>query len=177
MKVFFIFSIVLIFSKNVLSQELPKLKISNSGVEYIVIKADSLTSQILYDKTLNWIKVYYKNPDKVLQSNITNEKIRISAFKENAWWYFPMGIKTSYHMDYNIEISFKDGKYKIDFYIGQFYTTDYAKTLFSYSSFFKSNGDVKNIYSDAIISIEETMNSIILNHFNYINGKIENDNW
>nr|WP_321451695.1 DUF4468 domain-containing protein [uncultured Carboxylicivirga sp.] len=171
--------ILTIITLSAFSQEMPKLKISKTGVEPIVVETGDLTANQMYEKALNWVKETYENPDKVLKAQIENKKIRVSAFAKYAWWYKAMGIKTTYNMDYSVEISFKDGKYRFEYFVGQFYTQDYTKALFSYSTFFKSNGDVRKSYKDAVPSIELTMNTLAQNFYSYVTGVTEesDDEW
>jgi hypothetical protein len=171
--------ILTFISFSLFSQEIPKLKISKTGVEPIIVETPDFTANQLYEKSLDWVKETYENPDKVLKAQIKDEKIRLSAFAKYAWWYKTMGIKTNYNMDYSVEISFKDGKYRFEYFVGQFYTQDYTKVLFSYSSFFKKNGDVRNAYEEAVPSIELTMNKLAQNFHSYVTGLTEesDDDW
>ena len=72
-------------------------------------------------------------------------------------------------MEYTIEISFKDGKYKFEYIVGQFYA-DTQRFLGSYKTFYKSSGEIKSVYSDAVPSLEETMNNLSLSFYNYLTG-------
>ena len=171
--------IAILISSFSFAQDIPKLKLSPTGVEAIVVNVDTLKADYLYKKAINWVQESYKNPDKVLKYKIENEKIRIDGFATNAWWYKTLGMKMNYNMDYSIEVSFKDGKYRFEFIVGQFYTDGGQKFLANYTSFFKSSGEVKGVYSDAVPSLEETMNNLLLSFHNYINGlKSKKDsNW
>lgn len=152
------------------AQDVPKLKLTPTGVEAIIVNVDSLKADYLFKKAVNWVQETYKNPDKVLKTKIENEKIRVDGFANNAWWYKTLGMKMSYNMDYSVEVSFKDGKYRFEFVVGQFYTDSGQKFLANYSSFFKSSGEVKGVYSEAVPSLEETMNNLSLSFYNYVTG-------
>ena len=78
----------------------------------------------MYNKTLNWVKETYKNPDAVLKMKIENEKIRIDAIATGL-----LKIRgNSFNLSYVIEISFKDNKYRFEI-ISLLYenSTDYKK--------------------------------------------------
>ncbi|MCG2419995.1 DUF4468 domain-containing protein [Aequorivita sp. F47161] len=158
-------------SSIVLAQDIPQLKITPNGVEPIVVEVDSLTASDIYKKALNWVQETYKNPDKVLKANITDEKIRIDGFANSAFWWQSLGIKQTMDMEYTIEISFKDGKYRLEYIVGQFYVPGGQRALYTYSSFFKKSGEVRKAYDDAIPSIEQTMNELSLSLYNYVSGK------
>lgn len=172
--------ILVVFLNSVcFAQEIPKLKATVNGIEPIVVEVDGMTASELYEKSINYVKETYKNPDEVLKAEIKDEKIRFIGFAEEAWFYKAMGIKTFYHMDYSVEISFKDNKYKFEFMVGDFYTTKHAKTVFNYNSFFNKQGEIKKAYTDAPPSMEETINALALSHYNYVTGKTAKvaDDW
>lgn len=179
MKNKFLLSITLFICTISYSQDFPKLKLTPSGVEPIIVTTDSLKATDLYKKALNWVQDTYKNPDKVLKAKIENEKLRIDGFAENAWWYKSLGIKQTYNMEYSVEISFKDGKYKFEYIIGQFFIDGGQKVFYDYKTFFKKTGEIRTAYTDAVPSLEETMNNLSLNFYDYITGKnkIKDDKW
>jgi len=178
-KILFVSIMILLKSHISYGQEIEKIKLTPQGVEPIVVQVDSLKSNEIYEKALNWVKETYKNPDKVLKANLENEKIRIDGFASNAWWYKSMGITNNYNMEYTVEISFKEGKYRFSYIIGQFYIEGGKKVLYDYKTFYKKSGEIKKSYIDAVPSLEQTMNDLSLSFYNYINGKTlkKDDNW
>jgi len=55
------------FSCLCFAQDIPKLKLTPTGVEAIVVNVDTLKADYLYKKAINWVQESYKNPDKVLR--------------------------------------------------------------------------------------------------------------
>ena len=165
--------ILAIFISNVLiGQEIPQLKLTRGGVEAIIVEVDGLSTSEIYNKAKSWVQETYKNPDKVLKADIANEKIRINGYANDAWWNKSLGIKSTMDMEYTVEISFKDGKYRFVYNVGQFYVSGAGKAYYSYSSFFKKkNGEVRKAYKDAVPSLEITMNDLSQSFFNYVSGK------
>ena len=82
--------------------------------DYIVRTVENKTASEIYKKVIEWIKVTYKNPDKVILSTIDDEYVRFEGFSSAIWCVSALGMKTCYDTKYQIEISFKDGKYKFD---------------------------------------------------------------
>ena len=161
------------------AQEIPQLKLTPTGVAPIIVQADSLKANQLYAKALNWVQDTYKNPDKVLKSKIENESIRIDGYAQDAWFYKTFVGTMFYNIDYTIEISFKDGKYKFEYRIGQFYANGGQKALFDYSTFYKKDGTIRSVYSDAPASLEASMNALSQSFYNYVTGKTsaKNNDW
>jgi hypothetical protein len=83
--------------------------------DYIVTPIEGKTAQEIYKKVIDWIKITYKNPDKVILSTIENEYIRFEGSSE-VLYSLNMGILGVQYQDtkYQIEVSIKDDKYKFD---------------------------------------------------------------
>lgn len=82
--------------------------------DYIVGTVENKSAAEIYKKVVDWVKVTYKNPDKVILSTIENEYIRFEGSSSTLWCITSLGIKTCYNTKYQIEISVKEGKYKFD---------------------------------------------------------------
>jgi hypothetical protein len=154
------------------------LKITIDGVAPIVVNIEGKTASELYNKALNWVQTTYKNPESVLKSKIENESIRVDGFSSSAWFYKSMGISNYYDMEYSIEVSFKDGRYRLEFIVGQFYAKG-QKVMHQPKHFFKKDGSIAKMYSDAVPSIEQTMNKLSKTFYNYVSGETskKEDNW
>ena len=159
-----------------LAQVSPKFELTKDGVQPIIIQLDSLNANSIYKKALNWIQETYKNPSEVLKTNIENETIRIDGFKNNAWFYKSLGSKNEYDMEYSFRIDIKDYKIKLTFDVGQFWA-DGKKVLYNYTTFFKSNGEIKGSYKDAKPSLEITMNELSNSLVEYIKGTAKKNDW
>ncbi|MBU2940851.1 DUF4468 domain-containing protein [Lacinutrix sp. C3R15] len=172
MKKVLLLTLTILISNLSIGQEIPQLKLTPNGVKPIVVVVDNLSASEIYNKALNWVQETYKNPDKVLKANIANEKIRIDGFASEAWWFKSLGILQTIDMAYTVEISFKDGKYRFEYIIGQFYVGGGQKAQYSYNSFYKKkNGEIRKTYKDAVPSLEMTMNSLSQSFYDYVIGK------
>ncbi|MFV5688100.1 DUF4468 domain-containing protein [Flavobacterium sp. ZT3R25] len=88
-----------------------KFEYSETGLnDFVVTEIQNKKKEDIYDKTLNWVKETYKNPDIVLKMQILNEKIRIDAIATNLASI--NNNKTKFNINYIVEITFKDNKYK-----------------------------------------------------------------
>jgi hypothetical protein len=158
------------------AQDIPKLKLKPEGVEPLVFTTEGIKASELYMRSLNWIQETYKNPDFVLKAKIENEKIRFEGLAKDAWWYKLMGMKMIYDMKYVVEISFKDGKYKIDYYVGDFYLSSGKGVAIDYQDFFKKTGEPRSVYGEAIPTLEDTINNLSLSFYNYVTGVTKKQN-
>lgn len=136
--------------------------------KYIVIEIDSLNSSELYNKTINWIKETYKNPDEVIKAKFENEKVRFNGFQKSAMSTKMLGIPTFTDVRYSIEISFKDGKFKFEPISLEKYTTSSQYVVGGWSSvtldigsgIYKNNGKIKGIFQNYPIEIADIFNNL-----------------
>lgn len=140
-----------------------------SFTDYIVGIVDGKTATELYKKTLDWVAVTYKNPKEVIKAQIENDYIRIEGAKSNMLCIKSLGMLNCNDVRYQIEISFKDGKYKFDIikleqYIpaSQYTVTSgwFEVVLTNTSVYFKDNGDIKNVFKLYPTAIETEFNSL-----------------
>lgn len=83
-----------------------EFKFTKDGfTDFVVVQCENKTQAELYKKTLDWIAVNYNTPSAVIKGQIENDYIRIEGSVKDL-------ITSS--SKYQIEISFKDGKYKFD---------------------------------------------------------------
>ncbi len=83
--------------------------------DYITGKLDTIISnEDLYKLTLNWIRETYKMPDKVIQSSIEGEMIRIEGVDKSALTLKTSLMTSKFDLKYTIEFRFKNGRIKID---------------------------------------------------------------
>ena len=156
-------------------QEYPKFELTMNGVEPIVVQFDSMSAPILYQKTLVWVQKTYKNPEKVLAANISNDEVRINAYSEAAFFYKPKGMRPIYYdLDYTFTVQFKDKKLRLEFTPGQAW---YNGTPYPGNFLFKKTGELMNMYKDSKVGYEETMNNLVNSLCDYLNTNGKADDW
>lgn len=153
--------------------------------DFIVVEIDSISKQDLFNKTINWIKDNYKNPDEVIKTTIDNSKIRMEGYGSNIIKYKGWGV-LDIPGKYIIEISFRDGKYKFD-PLGVTYILDQpigeVPILISDTSQYYKNrkGEINNMFKYFPLSVENLFNDLNKSLYDYIlNNKDENlnnDDW
>lgn len=83
--------------------------------DFVVTNVESKSATEIYKKVIEWIKVTYKNPDKVILSTIENEYVRFEGSSSAVYSVGAiLGGKFYFDTKYQIEISIKEGKYKFD---------------------------------------------------------------
>ena len=163
-----LFTITLNFAQDNKFFQLDKNGIS----DFVVTEVPGKTKEELYNQTLNWINKTYKNPDKVILGKVENDYIRIEGYSDNIYVLNTFGSENRTDSKYQIEISFKDGKYKFDVIELKYIASGYGWLDIPFSNFYKKDGEKKAMFkfSDKIPQYFNDLNKSLLN---YIEGKSE----
>jgi hypothetical protein len=166
MKKFYL--LTFIFYLNLVCAQETEFTFTKDGfTDYVVIQCTDKTKEEIYKKTINWINFTYKNPNKVILAKIENDYIRIQGFASDILCFNTLG-KNCYNADYQIEVSFKDGKYKFDLIEVNLLGTqsDPKIELVDMNVYFKKDGKIKSNYKYFI--------EPFLKYFNGLNSSLEN---
>lgn len=138
--------------------------------DFVVTSCEGKSQKELYNKCLDWISVTYKNPEEVIKAKIENDYIRIEGFSGDIICYNYMG-KRCGNTKYEIEISFKDGKYKFDVLTISEYNspTQYRSATWTNfnlndtSAYYDKKGDIKKSYKFIPEMLPNYFNNLNLN--------------
>ena len=119
----------------------------NGFTDFIVTPVEGKSAEELYKKTVDWIVVNYKNPKKSILEQTENKFIKLEGFSNKLLLFNNSG-KNYYDAKYQIEISFKDGKYKFDVILVNLLNTKSKPEmeLNDMSEYYKKDGDLKTSY-------------------------------
>lgn len=138
----------------------------NEFTDFVVVECKNKTQSELYKKTLDWVAVTYNRPSAVIQGQIENDYIRIEGFSKDL---VANGTK------YQIEISFKDGKYKFDIIQIEFWhDLDFPEPkwkkfdMINTNKYFDKEGKIKGRYKSVCSRITEYFNSLNSNLKDFI---------
>jgi hypothetical protein len=135
--------------------------------DFVVTNVEGKTAPEIYKKVIEWIKITYKNPDKVILSTIDNEYVRFEGFSSSCYSINMALMGKSYlETKYQIEISIKDDRYKFDIIGMENYTapSQYSRGGWSENILFNGNLD-KEYLEKTIYKKDGTLRSI----WKYIN--------
>jgi hypothetical protein len=162
--------------------------------DFIVVNVEGKTAPEIYKKVIEWIKLTYKNPDKVILSTIDNEYVRFEGASGSFYSInIPLMGKSYQETKYQIEISVKEGKYKFDIIGMENYLapSQYSRGGWSNNVLFNGNLDKefleKTIYKKdgTLRSTWKNINDVPL-YFNDLNKSLlesittsvkKNDGW
>jgi hypothetical protein len=155
---------------------------ANGFTDYSVVEIDSLKKEEIYKLVIEWIKVTYNTPDKVIKAKIENKNVRIEGFADGLASHYVI-FPTYYDTTYSIVISVRDGKYKFDPKWSKYtippsqYTSGSEGIAFSDSSeatarfMFNEKGKVKSMYRKMPNDYEVYFNDLNISLYEYINNQ------
>jgi hypothetical protein len=158
--------ILLLFINYLSNAQETSFKFSKEGfTDFVVINIDGKTAPFLYKKTIDWVSLTYVNFKEVLKAQIENDYIRIEGINEGCL--------------YQIEISFKDGKYKFDL-ISYLHIAG-RTNLLDMNIWFDNNGNIKNQRLEKIIAKHELflngLNNSLANHIKNETSPSKKNDW
>ncbi|MEO5776810.1 MAG: DUF4468 domain-containing protein [Flavobacterium sp.] len=139
----------------------------NGLTDFVVIKCPDKKQPQLYKKTIDWVAVTYNVPSEVIKAKIENEYIRIEGYSKTMLnlttesGVFPVDAR------YQIEISFKEGKYKFDVI-----SVDYKLANWIEINLTKSKSSFEDS-NDMIEKTNATFPMEISSYFNDLNSKLK----
>jgi hypothetical protein len=169
--------LLLLISFSGLAQETQFHYTQEKGLtDYIIISCEGKSKEELYNKTINWISVYYNNPKEVIKAEIKDDYIRIEGIQKNVPLGTFMGMETGDNLKYQIEISVKDNKYKLDvinietYIIPSQYIVNSGWVPFEFNNTINQykNGKIKNSVKYLPKSLPQVFNDINTDLYKYI---------
>lgn len=174
-----LFSIIVCFSAAFSAQSSEFVLDKNGFTDYLVIEIPDKSANFLYNKTIEWVNKTYNNPKEVIKGDVKDDYIRIQGVRSDLYCYSPLGLPVCFDVRYQIEISFKDNKYKFDIveleeYVKPSqYTSGGWRPLMSGNNteeFFKKDGNIKGGYKNYLLNIPKYFNELNDSLKNYINN-------
>ena len=162
------------------SQEKKFIYDKNGLTPFVVTDVENKTAKEIYQKSINWIKETYKNPNIVIKSEIEDESVRFEGISNNAGIvYDGFGGKGLYSVKYSIKISVKDYKYKFEVIEFELLNCPIKKNGWNPNdkSFFKEDGSPRKPWKDYPKSIETLFDELNDNLKNYIIKDSKKDDW
>jgi hypothetical protein len=168
-KIIYILLVTVLVTNLSFSQE-TEFKFTKEGfTDYVVTNCEGKTQSDLYKKTLDWVSTTYKNPKEVIKAQIENDYIRIEGFKSSMLCIKSLGIMTCFDVRYQIEISFKDGRYKFDVTRIEQYSPSSQYSSGGWSDFpintdlkgyFKESGEIRSMFKLYPDAFQSTFNGL-----------------
>lgn len=156
-----------------------EFKFSKEGLtDFIVTNYDS-PAKDSYKRALAWVKETNKNTDAV-KSVVENEKIIFQGIKDNFVCSKAGGTTVCSTGTYTIELTFKDGKYKMA--VTEIVLKDVngkisRPNLDDFSEYYDKDGNVKKYLSDAPAAYEGLFNGLNKSLVTYMDKKKKAENW
>lgn len=154
-----------------------KFTLTKDGInKYVVVELDTINENVIFQKTINWVKEKFKKPDLVFDSTINNQMVRFTGENNIFRIYNAFGEFDNYPLEYSIKVSIKKGRYKFEIL-----NLDVKHNRIDYSNIhkviYKRNGKLISWYRDTPVMIEDFLNNLNQSLSDYIKGTSNDNNW
>ena len=154
---------------------------------FIVVKTEGKTKEELYKKTIEWINKNYNKPSEVIKAQVENDYIRFQGVSKEKYCWDAL-VTFCNDIRYEVEVSFKDGKYKFEVLSLEDYHVTGASGLRVWGSInykeswthFKNTGEVRKMYAKNIKEITSFFDELSKNLYDYIynqNDTAKSNDW
>ena len=157
----------------------------NFPPQYVVVEKDSMSVEEGYKRAIEWIRITYANPSKVILSEIENKYIRIEGFADGLYQADRLNANSAYDVTYTIEFKFKENRIKFEvlkatyritsgYYNGVYLPASEQYLNFVYEDLFKKNGKPKFELRKAR-QVTNYFNGLVNSFRNYVYNPISNE--
>ena len=154
---------------------------------FIVVKTEGKTKEELYKTTIECINNNYNKPSEVIKAQVENDYIRFQGVSKEKYCWDAL-VTFCNDIRYEVEVSFKDGKYKFEVLSLEDYHVTGASGLrvwgrINYKdswTHFKNTGEVRKMYADNIKQITAFFDELSKNLYDYIynqNDTAKSNDW
>jgi hypothetical protein len=155
---------ILILKSIILSAQFDSLKLTPNAKTKIVVNTPFISTDKLYNNTLNWVK---KNAFmSVLKTDENNIWIKGQAY--DVWNPKRGGILVNYGLAYNLQIYFINGSYILYYNFGNFIKNGQKINATPKDLFFKFNGKVKKVHTKLVAGTNNRLQNINSRLYKYI---------
>lgn len=141
---------------------------------FAVLEFPNQTKADLYAKAVKYIHQAYKNPERVIKSDLKDESIRFVSYKDDMK-VSNGGVKIPVEIKYAVQLEFKDGKIKYEIVDQDFGGLTYSGNIWKgYPIWNEKNGKLRLEEEKKILEAHFNAEAQLL--VNFINGKSDTNN-
>lgn len=144
-----------------------KLELMPAGFEAFEFDRQGRTNEEIIDASKIWASEYRHEQPSVFE--VTTNSLKISAQRNNAFFYRNVGEEFYCEIKYIMAVSFTETRVRITFTVTDIYERNVRKEL-QLSDYFTSDGKIKSDFRDVKPSLERTVSNIINSYISYISG-------
>lgn len=161
-------TIVLFFAAALLNAQPPKVELQPYGFDPVEIQIPATSNEKLLELSQNWAIEYNRTRNGHDITNVTDNSMTITAFKQNAFYYRNRGDAFDHRIKYEMDISFNRDRYTLTFKVTEIYLNNDKLIEYKIPDYYTSDGKLKDGYDGLENSLEVTVNDIIRSHYNFI---------
>ncbi|MDR6846530.1 hypothetical protein [Flavobacterium granuli] len=150
----------------IVSSAQPKLEMTPKGFLPLEVEMPNQPVNKLIEQSKSWAPYYNEKGFDVF--DVTENSLTIEAPYENGYYYYNLGVKYNFDIQYSLKIVFGENqKYTLTFIVKEIYI-DRVPLKTTVADFFTSEGKLKEDFKDVKPSLEKTANRIVNSYIAFI---------
>lgn len=150
----------------VLHSQPPKLVLTPGGFDPVRVSIPQAPNDKLVDMTREWAAEANRNYDVDI-TDVTGNSLTVTSYRNNGFYYRSKGETYMHRIKYQMKFSFSGNFYTVTFSVPEIYNDD-VLIKYTLPDYFDSKGNIKEGYTDLKPSIENTANTLVNSHYNFI---------
>jgi len=159
-------NIIILLTACVLNAQPPELKLTPGGFDPVKVSIPQTPNEKLIELTRQWAAEANRNYDVDI-TEVTGNSMTVSSFRNKGFYYRSKGETYRHKIRYEMRFSFSGDFYTVTFSVPEIYNDDIL-LKYTLPDYFDSKGNIKEGYTDLKPSIENTANTIVNSHYNFI---------
>ncbi|MFP9113230.1 hypothetical protein ACLI1A_04770 [Flavobacterium sp. RHBU_3] len=166
MKVLFL-GICLLFSV-LLSAQVPQLELKPNGFDPVTVTLPPANTKKLIALTKSWVSEHRRSSEVVEVSNITDNSLIITVYKQHAFYYRERGEAFYQNIKMLMKVEFRNESFNLAVSVPEIYSEEGRLLKYHIPDYFTSEGNMKDGYDGLKESLELTVNRIAGNYYNFL---------
>lgn len=150
----------------VMQAQPPRLVLTPGGFDAVKVSIPQTPNEKLVELTKRWAAEANRTSAADI-TEVTENSLTVSAFRNNGFIYRSKGETYQHKIRYDMNFSFSGSFYTVTFTVTEIYHDD-VLLKYTLPDYFDSKGNIKEGYTDLQPSIENTANTLVNSHYNFI---------
>lgn len=146
----------------------PVLTLSPRGFEPVSYTTGRIDDKKFADLSKAWVTELKRRDEKFDLSNVSSSSLTISGLVKNAFFYRNRGETFQHKAKLVMKVDFTATGYTLTVSIPEIYGDNDTPSKYTLPDYFNSSGNLKEGYDGLQASVEDTVNDIALNYYNFI---------
>lgn len=160
--------LIFLLGFGVLHAQLPQFELTPRGFEPVTASLPDIVPQKVAELSKAWVTELKRRGQEYEVSNVSANSLTISGFKKNAFFYRERGETHQHKAKLVMKVDFTPTSITISLSVPEIYADNDVLLKYTLPNYYDASGKLKEGYNDLDTSLENTVNDITLNYYNFL---------